>query len=48
MILIWAFVRNLRTGSVMLKERRKWRSHEAESTDAPIRGALPRKSDEAG
>ncbi len=26
----------------------KWTPHEAESTDAPIRGALLRKSDETG
>jgi hypothetical protein len=26
----------------------KWRTHKAESTDAPIRGALPRRSEEAG
>jgi hypothetical protein len=26
----------------------KWTPHEAESTDAPIRGALLRKSEEAG
>jgi hypothetical protein len=28
--------------------RHKWRKHEAERTDAPIRGALLRKSNEAG
>ena len=26
----------------------KWKPHEAESTDAPARGALLRKSDETG
>jgi hypothetical protein len=26
----------------------KWKHHEAESTDAPVRGALLRKSDETG
>ena len=40
--------RTVRTGSVMLTERRKWTTHEADSTEAPIRGALPRKSEEAG
>ena len=48
MTLIWAFVRNLRTGSVMLRERHKWTPHEAERTDAPIRSALLRSSEEAG
>ena len=48
MTLIQAFVRNLRTGSVMIRERLKWRNHEAENTDAPARGGLLRKSDETG
>ena len=48
MTLIQAFVRNLRTGSVMLREKgTKWRTHKAESTDAPTRGALLRISEEA-
>ena len=46
--LIRAFVRNLRTGPVMLRERHKWKTHEAESTDALARGALLRSSEEAG
>jgi hypothetical protein len=29
-------------------KRHKWRTHEAKSTDAPIRGALLRSSKEAG
>src|SRR5215469_6283912 len=33
--LIWAFVRNLRTWSVMLRERVQVGTHEAESTEAP-------------
>src|SRR5271167_2404769 len=36
-----------RVGAVKGK-RHKWRTHEAESTDAPTRGALLRSSDEAG
>jgi hypothetical protein len=30
------------------RQRHKWTPHEAESTDAPTRGALLRKSDETG
>ena len=50
MTLVRAFVRNLRTGSVMIRERHKWRNHEAEkkNTDVPTRGGLLRKSDETG
>jgi hypothetical protein len=48
MTFIQAFVRNLRTGSVLIRERPKWRNHEAENTDVPTRGGLLRKSDEAG
>jgi hypothetical protein len=32
----------------MLREKAQVEEHEAESTDAPIRGGLPRSSDEAG
>ena len=46
--LIRAFVRNLRTGPVMPRERHKWKTHKAESTDALARGALLCSSEEAG
>jgi len=46
--LIRAFVWNLRTGPVMRRERHKWRTQEADSTDALARGALLRSSGEAG
>ena len=46
--LIRAFVGNLRTGPVMPRERHKWKTHEAENTDAPVRDALLRSSEEAG
>ena len=48
MTLIWAFVRNVRTGSVMPRERYKWKPHEADSTNAPTRGGLLRSSEETG
>jgi hypothetical protein len=45
---IQAFVRNLRTGVGDGKGKgTSGQNHEAESTEAPIRGALLRKSDEA-
>src|SRR5215813_9967340 len=46
--LIRAFVWNLRTGPVMPRERHKWRTHAAESTNAVARGALRRSSEETG
>jgi hypothetical protein len=48
MTLIRAFVRNLRTGAVMIREKAQVENHEAESTDALARGGLLRKSDETG
>ena len=44
--LIRAFVRNLRTWPVAKGKRYKWKPHEAESTEAPARGALLRSSEE--
>src|SRR6516225_1113129 len=41
MTLIGAFVWNVRTGSVMPRERYKWKPHEADSTNAPTRCASP-------
>src|ERR1700726_2874926 len=46
--LIRAFIRNLRTWSVMLGRRPKRKPREADSTDAPSRGGLLRSSDETG
>ena len=37
-----------RVGDANKGKRHKWTHHEAESTDASIRGALLRKSDETG
>jgi len=48
MTLIQAFVRNLRTGSMMVREKAQVEQHEAESTDAPTRGALLCSSEETG
>ena len=42
-----AFVRNLRTWLAMVRERHKWKTHEAESTNAPTRVALLNSSEEA-
>jgi hypothetical protein len=39
---------NLRTWPTMPRKRHKWKSREAESTDASERGGLPCSSDEAG
>ena len=47
MTYIQAFIRNLRTGSMMVREKAQVKPHEAESTEASIRGAPPRSSDEA-
>jgi len=46
--LMRALARNLRTWPTMPRERHKWWSREAESTDASERGGLPCSSDEAG
>jgi len=46
--LIRAFVRNLRTWQVMVREKVQAQRREAETTDAPARGGLPRSSGEAG
>src|SRR6516164_4683133 len=47
MTLIRAFVRNLRTWLAMVRKRHKWKTHEAESTNAPTRVALLNSSEEA-
>ena len=48
MTLIWALARNMRPWTVMVRERRKRKTREAESTDAPDRFGLPHSSDEGG
>lgn len=48
MNLIWAFVRNVGTYILMLREKSKWKPRKDLSTDAEYRGGLTRSSDEAG
>ena len=47
MTLIRAFVRNLRDWLVMLREKHKWETHEAENTNAATRVALLHISEDA-
>lgn len=44
--MIQAFVWNVGTWTLMLREKFKWKTHKNQSTDAENRGGLTRSSDE--